>query len=165
MILILMRHGDAEVYDPDRSDSERQLTEKGQLKVHNMVKLAHVLWPDNGVLWSSSLIRAKQTAGILQKELAIKPVKYSSMIETGDLAAVAKTILCDNTQTPVVIVGHEPFLGRWLYQLTGATIEFKKAAFAVIDYLPVTDEIGEGTLLAYVQPKLEKLLNQEAIRL
>ena len=137
MKLYLLRHGDAgERGDPQfTNDDERPLSPKGAQRTK---LLAHTLrtWEVSfDVLWSSPLVRARQTAKIIEHGLRLHGrLEFTHHLAPG--GDMEKLVAQLNAFRPapesVLLVGHEPFLSEFISLLcTGGpqlTLGFKKGA-------------------------------------
>lgn len=123
MDLILWRHAEAEDGTPDL---ERALTERGRKQAARMADwLTPRLPPDIRIL-ASPAERTRQTAQALGRDYAVEPALAPG--------ATAQTVLAaagwPEAAHPVLIVGHQPTLGRIAaHLLTGAAddVSVKKA--------------------------------------
>jgi phosphohistidine phosphatase len=132
-----LRHGLA--VEPDEwsgSDFDRPLTDEGQARMARAAKTMSVLGLGIDVIVTSPLVRAKQTATIVAKELKLQDrlVEDERMgvgFGPGPLAAV----LADHHKADaIMLVGHEPSMSRTVGQLVGgASIELKKGSLACVD--------------------------------
>ncbi len=115
MELILWRHADAEDGKPDL---ERKLTPKGHEQAARVAKwlIAHL--PTQFTVVVSPAVRAQQTAAALGVQ-----VETDEALAPG--ASVEQILAAVNTPKTVVIVGHQPDLGRALAHLVaGARSEW-----------------------------------------
>jgi len=108
MELILWRHAEAEIGEPDLG---RKLTAKGDKQARRMAEWLHAQLPDSARLLVSPAARAQQTAKALV-ELSKRKIKTVDQLAPGAGAdeALAAVGWPDGKQT-VVIVGHQPTLG------------------------------------------------------
>ena len=102
MELILWRHADAEDGKPDL---ERKLTPKGHEQAARVAKWLREHLPSQFSVVASPAVRAQQTAAALGVQ-----VKTDKALAPG--ASVKQILAAVNTQKTVVIVGHQPDLGR-----------------------------------------------------
>jgi phosphohistidine phosphatase len=123
MDLILWRHAEAEDGLPD---SERALTERGRKQAARMADwLTPRLPPDIRIL-ASPAERTRQTAQALGRDYAVEPALAPGATAQAVLAAAG----WPGAAHPVLIVGHQPTLGRIAaHLLTGAAadVSVKKA--------------------------------------
>jgi phosphohistidine phosphatase len=106
---------------------------------------------------SSPLVRARQTAEILQMAWGKRPLRFSEHLATGDHEALMAEV-AGYAWGRVALVGHEPHLSNLLSLLLSGSksrvgSEFKKGGAAIIA-LPDGGEAtaGEATLLAFLPP-------------
>lgn len=173
MDLILLRHGEAEDATDPADDAARHLTEDGRKKLARSLPQLSLLLDEKKelVIWTSPLIRARETTEILRDCLAARDfsvpddLPQHEFIATGDwpsFVQVAKTL---GPATSLVLVGHEPYWGHWSQRLCNCLLPFKKGAAACFDFDPFTwDPLGngqaiwkgQGQLQWFVQPRILK---------
>ena len=105
MHLILWRHADAEAGEPDLA---RRLTAKGVKQAARTGKWLDERLPANCRILVSPAKRAQQTAVALNR-------KFRTREELAPNVAAASVLAAANwpdSRVPVVIVGHQPTLGR-----------------------------------------------------
>jgi phosphohistidine phosphatase len=114
MELILWRHAEAEVGEPDLG---RKLTARGEKQARKMAEWLHARLPDSARLLASPAARAQQTAQALA-DLAHRKFRTVEALAPGasveDVLAAAEW---PDGRKPVVIVGHQPTLGWVASQL------------------------------------------------
>jgi phosphohistidine phosphatase len=137
MRVYLMRHGIARERDEwDGADDARPLTPEGRRKVKAVTKaLRKQQRLDVSGVWTSPLVRARETAEIAAQVLKV-PVKDCPALACGaDLAKVAAALAAAQTPDGVLLVGHEPDCGWILAQLLGKRepLPFKKAGIACVE--------------------------------
>jgi phosphohistidine phosphatase len=148
------------------NDDERPLTPEGIHKFRLAARGLSELGLKLKRIVSSPLLRARQTAEILQEavaknaEIVIAPELRPETPFDITLSAVAKF-----DDTAVAVVGHEPHLsGLASYLLVGggdlAAIEFKKGAVARLAF-PERPSAGGGTLEWLIQPGALRLLAKD----
>ena len=114
MDIILWRHADAE---PGANDMARKLTPQGEKDAAAMAKWLRARLPSRFTLVASPAVRAQQTAsplGAPVTEIALAPGA-----SPGDIKTVA-----EKHKGVVVIVGHQPDLGRAAARFCGASSEW-----------------------------------------
>jgi len=105
MDLILWRHCDAEVGSPDTA---RRLTARGVGQAERMARWLTSHLPATCRILVSPAVRAQQTARALDREF-----ETSAAIGTGtSVAAVLAVAGWPDAREPVLVVGHQPTLGR-----------------------------------------------------
>jgi phosphohistidine phosphatase len=115
MDLILWRHADAEEGAPDL---ERRLTKKGRRQAAAVAKWLAKRLPEDYLLASSPAARARETAEALGRPISFDP-RLAPGASVADIARYAR-------RGTVVLVGHQPDLGRALaYLLTGKAADWR----------------------------------------
>jgi phosphohistidine phosphatase len=155
MICYLVRHAIAEERSPERPDGERALTAEGVRKMRQAVDGLRRLDVKPGVIWSSPLCRAQETANLLATGLEIK----SSAICAALAPESGQTPLLTAMQTapdPLMLVGHQPDLGLLASRiLTGdpvaVDLPFKKGGVACIAWAG-NEAAGHGRLKWFLTP-------------
>lgn len=154
MDLIFLRHGIAEERTPDREDYSRKLTEKGEKKLYDTLPnlLPFIDLGEEVLIWTSPLIRAKETAKILSNVLKVAKIKEYGFIEDGDFTdflTELKTLDFSRKHT-LIVVGHEPFLSEWSYELSSTRLPYKKGAAA--GFKVSSMDISDAELVWFLQP-------------
>ena len=152
--LVLLRHAIAEELSQapssrgrPPSDFDRRLTAPGRAKLRRILRHYLRRMPAPGSLYSSPLLRARQTA-LVASGLLHLPVQLSEALCPGGSA-------CDwLTTVPVddlMVVGHEPDLSRLAAEFLGLSrplFSLKKAGLACL-----TGDIGVGRLEWLLTPR------------
>jgi len=114
MKIYLVQHGEATAKEVDPN---RALTEPGKADVQRIAAaLKRVGVKATGVIHSGKL-RAQQTAEILAAEIAPGlRLEINDLINPNDDPA-ALELLCDNTKTGTMLVGHLPFMAKLVSHL------------------------------------------------
>lgn len=130
--LILLRHGIAENIADDGTDFNRRLTQEGIDKLtRRLPKLkSKVTYPQRALIWTSPLMRAKETAEILSESLNIEEIKYYDFVSEGSYDEFLTMVNLIEEEMTIFVVGHEPHLGDWSFELSKKSIPFKKGAAA-----------------------------------
>ena len=157
MDLIIVRHGHAvEVGAKDAAtDEERYLTAEGRRASARAGKLLRSFVKSPAMVYTSPLVRARQTADILKKALGLR----GKAIVTKHLApgGVSVRLLKELKDEICVLVGHNPDLEELASACLGSggrcLIELKKAGICWIRFAgrPIP---GRGLLKMLVPPKL-----------
>src|SRR5712692_3393371 len=108
MELILWRHADAE---DGADDLARRLTTKGEKQAAAMAKWLRAHLPGHYTLVASPAVRAQQTAAALEANI----VTDKTLAPGASPAAIVKA--AQKHKGMVLIVGHQPDLGRAAAQL------------------------------------------------
>jgi phosphohistidine phosphatase len=123
MELILWRHAEAE---PGVDDLERKLTTKGRKQAARVAGWLNARLPSRFTLYSSPAKRALQTAKALDA-----PLETSELLAPEHPAAdVLRAVDWPNQEQLVIVVGHQPTLGRVVARLLGneADLSIQKGA-------------------------------------
>ena len=158
-VIYLVRHAIAGAAAAGMSDSDRALTSEGEWKMRHAAAGLKRLDVTPDVVLSSPLRRAADTAAVVVDVLAPKVAveTYPPLAPGHEAADVVKGLRPYRTATALVLVGHEPDVGRLAsYLLTGsadlAQLPFKKGAVAAVgvDTLPPR---AAGELLWFMTSK------------
>lgn len=118
MDLILWRHAEAELASGDITDEFRKLTSKGLKQASKMAYWLDSTLPDTCKILVSPAIRTRDTA----EALATCGRKFKICPELGTAATVQDVLLAANwpqSREPVLIIGHQPYLGQVVGELLG----------------------------------------------
>ena len=160
--LYLVRHAIADARGPEwPNDAKRPLTEHGIARFEEAVKGLRALEVEIDEIFTSPLVRAKQTAELLSTGLKHKPhVKVLKALEPGHgPGAVIKHLAEDARKPRLALVGHEPDLGDLASHLLGTKkpIPFKKGGVCRIDVVTLPTARA-GTLVWLLPPKILRAL-------
>jgi phosphohistidine phosphatase len=160
--IYLVRHAiAAERGEEWPDDSRRPLTERGIARFKEGV--AGLLELDVAVdeIFTSPLVRAKQTAELLAAGLESKPsVKLLDALSPGHAPAAVMTQLAKAARRRrIALVGHEPGLGELAAHIIGAQrpLPFRKGGVCRIDIEGLTSRRA-GALVWFVPPRLLRKL-------
>lgn len=159
MKLIFLRHGIAE----DKGytdDANRKLTPKGIDKLHQSIPfLAAYVEKKEPEIWTSPKVRAEETAQILKEYLPDAQIEYKDFIATGELEKLDEELGLVEDKT-IIIVGHEPYLSMWTWEITGEEVKIKKGGALEIEY---DKEARDNDALNwdYSPEKFQKILERE----
>jgi phosphohistidine phosphatase len=160
--LYLVRHAiAAERGDDWPDDTKRPLTERGISRFKESVGGLKELDGIIDEIFTSPLVRARQTADLLAAGVDGRPsVKLLDALAPGTppptvMAQLAKAA----TSRRIALVGHEPDLGELAAFVIGARrpMPFKKGGICRIDVAGLTSKAG-GTLVWFVTPKILRKL-------
>ncbi|QCB45660.1 histidine phosphatase family protein [Hydrogenophaga sp. PAMC20947] len=126
MDLILWRHAEA-IDHPDlvagapgdRADLSRRLTPKGEKQAARMAAWLDRQLPSGARVWTSPAQRAEQTAQALDRKYKLSDV----LVPDGDPLALLELVQWPSSKAPVVVIGHQPTLGRVVARLLGLSEE------------------------------------------
>ncbi|MDE2429119.1 MAG: phosphohistidine phosphatase SixA [Burkholderiales bacterium] len=122
MDLILWRHAEAEPATSEISDEFRKLTGKGQKQASKMAYWLDSTLPDSCKILASPTMRTKETA----EALAACGRKFKLLNELGPEAQVADVLKAanwPNSREPILIIGHQPYLGQVVAELLGHSLQ------------------------------------------
>ena len=158
MNCILFRHGIAvEREEWDGPDTDRPLTERGAKRVSQVAAGLKWLELQPTYIFASPLVRALETADILQASLSIASVvkRVDELLPDANperLLALFRDLPPEST---ALCVGHEPHLGVTAgVMLTGKpsmAFPFKKAGACLIE-LSAPPKVGRGVLRWWMEP-------------
>ncbi len=129
MKIYIVRHALAELREnwPD-PDEQRPLTAKGRKKMARIAAGLRKLEVELTHLYSSPLVRAQQTAEILQEGLQTKKIVQTDLlVPAADPAKILPFLNEHDDEATLALVGHEPHVSALLAFLLTA----KSAAFAL----------------------------------
>ena len=156
--LYIVRHAIAADRGDDwPDDDKRPLTEKGVVRFKD--GLAGLNWLDVGLdeIFSSPLVRAKQTADLLAAGISGNPALAPGHSPEQVMEQLAQTA----KRRRIALVGHEPDLGELAAHLIGAkrSLEFRKGGVCRIDLQGLTEN-RPGLLIWFVTPKMLRHLGK-----
>lgn len=135
MLVLFLRHADAE--PRLTGDSLRRLTDKGIGQAERMADFLPESQLHPEVIFSSPLVRARQTAEIVGKRLGIEPVEARWLASgmTPD-ACMSELEACVHLST-VLLVGHEPdfsnVIAAWIGCETSENLHIRKTSLTALD--------------------------------
>lgn len=139
MLLYVLRHGIAFERDEwDGDDDSRPLTDDGKSRTREVVKALQKAGKlEMDAIWSSPLVRARQTAEIAGKVLGLQ---VAIVDELASGTALQRLMAAFEKRKPLpeklMLVGHEPDCGEIIGGLAGREHEdfsLKKAGMALLD--------------------------------
>jgi phosphohistidine phosphatase len=160
--LFLVRHAiAAERGEEWPDDSKRPLTETGIARFKEVVKGLAWLDVELDEIFTSPLVRAKQTANLLAHGLANKAaVKTLEELSPGHAPRVVMSELSRSARRRrIALVGHEPDLGELASHLLGSprALAFKKGGVCQIALQGLTSR-RPGELVWFLPPKVLRRL-------
>jgi phosphohistidine phosphatase len=168
MLIILLRHGPAGHHDPSAwpDDRLRPLTERGARRSRRAVRGLCSLLAAPVRIITSPLERCAATAAILRDALGDDAVMTADELLAPGLSVrdVMRRLGQLDADETVVLVGHEPDLGRLAgVMLFGAprALPLKKAGACAIEF-PGTPASGEGELKWFLGPRVLHGLRRSA---
>jgi phosphohistidine phosphatase len=144
MLIYFLRHADA-IYTGDRP-----LSEKGHKQMAGVAKALKRLEVQVDALYTSPLLRARQTADAVAEVLGMKP-QVTDLLDSGTTLRRLRELLegC-GAEARVMVVGHEPDFSEMVGGLIGGgEVDMKKAGLALVE----CDEVAPGAgLLRWLLP-------------
>ena len=165
--LLLLRHGIAEERSPELPERTRALTDKGRQRTRAVLERALALGLVADRMLSSPFTRARQTAEMARSVGLAPALELSETLEPGHdplpllvsaLAGLAPAPIgggASPARLRVLLVGHEPDLGRLAARLLGANpeaIQLRKAGLALLA-LPAGATPGSASLRLLLSPR------------
>lgn len=152
MLIYLLRHGDANSKS-DIPDEDRTLTNIG---IQQATSIGKYLQQNNATIetiLSSPILRAKQTAAIIQNYIANKDIVLTDFLLNGaNLSSMLQYVENLNRES-LLLVGHIPHLEDTITLLTDREnkIKMKKCDLVIIDIAkPITQ--NRGKILEIIHP-------------
>jgi phosphohistidine phosphatase len=121
----LLRHAEAEDGSPDEA---RRLTPKGEEQSRIAGQALKALGVKLDVCFSSSRVRAEQTARLACEPLGVD-VTIDERLNGGPFDANELAAGLDH----VMLVGHDPDFSMAVHDLTGAQVRMKKGGIAAVE--------------------------------
>ncbi|GBE09754.1 histidine phosphatase superfamily [bacterium BMS3Bbin12] len=148
-------------------DAQRALTPDGRRKMELAAAGLRRILPQPGLVACSPLVRARETAQIITHVYGTGtpgPVQTETLAPGFEPRALLEWTRHHAAGTaPVVLVGHEPDLGRWVAWCMGcagsAPLEFKKGAACLLEF-PAAAGPGEAQLHWALTPRLLRRLGE-----
>lgn len=159
MWLGFLRHATAEDRRVDLRDEDRALTADGTAEARLMGEMLSKLHLDIEAVFTSPLLRARQTAEIVARALGLDDQVHVVDVIAGDFGIGAlKRILGEHPALRrVLIVGHEPSMSATVATLIGGgEVRMRKGALAAVRTDVV--EAGAGQLSFLLSPALVRAL-------
>ena len=139
MQLYFLRHGEADWPGWTKPDDERPITDFGKKEVRQVAKFLNRLKVKQGLIVTSPLPRALQTAEVAAEQLKTK-LRRDEALEPGFGISQFRTVLKRHRSKVLMLVGHEPDFSSVISALTGGFIKMPKAGVALIDIDPETEK-------------------------
>lgn len=141
MKLYLLRHGDAgEAGDSKVKDAERPLTPKGIQRTRQLAGALEQMEVPFDAILSSPLVRARETAEIIARELKFggKVELTDSLTLSGSMENLVRQLtMLRPSPKNILLVGHEPYLSGFISLLCtggpGMGLEMKKGALCRLE--------------------------------
>ncbi|MBI4780157.1 MAG: phosphohistidine phosphatase SixA [Oscillatoriophycideae cyanobacterium NC_groundwater_1537_Pr4_S-0.65um_50_18] len=162
--LYLIRHGIAAEHGTYPKDGDRPLTDEGREKTKQIAERLYGLGIRFDLIQTSPLVRARQTAEILQAVGLGKSGEVSEYLAPAGSFEAWVTWLQSWRGHQLAIVGHEPDLGEWAEKLVWGTVRhssdgqstfrLKKAGVIGLSLPEAGSPVGNCQLFWLTPPKL-----------
>ncbi|MFZ5514657.1 MAG: phosphohistidine phosphatase SixA [Pseudomonadota bacterium] len=166
MQLILIRHAPAgdrvEWALSGRPDGDRPLTKEGSTKMRRVVRGLRRVLESPERLFSSPLLRARQTAELLLERYPDLRVETAAELEPdADPAATLAWLKSLDDCQRIALVGHEPHLSGLLALLVHSdpsldTLPFRKGGVAILELDAIRP--ASARLTAFLPPRVLRAL-------
>lgn len=157
MLIYILRHGDA-FSDINLSDSERPLTDTGTQQSSIAGTFLRMTKANVDLIVSSPLLRAKQTASVIQEQIGSKKPITSDLLLNGTDQLELFQYINKLGVSSLLLVGHIPHLEDTITSIINGNseneIKLKKCSLAIIQAQRPIDP-GSG--------QLKQLLHIDAI--
>lgn len=151
MKIYIVRHGIAEDHSKDGTDSARELTDEGRKRMKEAAAGFARLEPDIDHIYTSPLVRARQTAEILAESLGKKVEEMKELAPGHRPSDVWNRIQAFKRRSNLLLAGHEPNCSELAaYLLGNVNVEFKKGAICLIESNEVSP--SSGILIWHLSP-------------
>jgi phosphohistidine phosphatase len=127
MDLILWRHAEAHEMHEGEADMERPLTARGERQAQRMARWLDKQLPDGIRILCSPAVRAEQTVRALDRKYKLR----DELSPQGNHDHLLELVQWPQGKHAVLVVGHQPFLGRTaakLLQLSEEELAIRKGA-------------------------------------
>lgn len=161
MELYLIRHGIAADKADYDHDEKRPLTEEGRKKTKNVAQQLHERKLHFDLILTSPLVRARETAKILQNiGLSSQVEEFSPLAPEGNIEDWVSW-LQERRQTAndqsIALVGHQPDLGNWAEVLIWGKAQeklvLKKAGIIGLQLPETGTPLNQSQLFLLTSPK------------
>jgi phosphohistidine phosphatase len=156
MDLILWRHAEAEdLEDPDvdiDQDLSRRLTNKGEKQAARMAAWLDRQLPEGAKVWCSPAVRAEQTVLPLGRKYRVR----EELRPDASVDDLLEQVQWSTQRQTVLVVGHQPTLGRVVARLLGMKAEDCTIRKGAIWWLRHRERhgVGQTVLLTVQTPEL-----------
>ncbi len=155
-----IRHGIAADAENYATDAERPLTEIGDRKTHKIAQKFKQLGLHFNLILTSPLVRANQTAKILQaNQLSSKVEEFSPLAPGGDINLWLQWLETWQPQEnrELAIVGHQPDLANWaeilIWGEARQVLILKKAGVIGVSLRSVGSPVGNSQMFWLTPPR------------
>ncbi|MGH8160595.1 MAG: SixA phosphatase family protein [Gammaproteobacteria bacterium] len=136
-LLLIVRHGPAEPAGSE-GDAARRLTREGRERMRRAAAALVELAPKPDQIWSSPLVRARETAALLAEAFGVAEATPTPFLAHGFDRGELVVELERAGSGPYVVVGHEPDVSALTAWLLGAgarsRIKFGSGTSALVSF-------------------------------
>jgi len=152
MDLILWRHAEAMEMREVQDDLDRALTAKGERQAQRMAGWLNRQLPASTRVLASPARRAQQTAAALDRKIKTVP----GLAPEGTVDDLLHAVRWPDAREPVLVVGHQPVLGRAAAYLLSAQPQDWPVRKAALWWLRARERDGvlQVVLHAVISPEL-----------
>lgn len=123
--LILIRHAKSS-WDAPLVDKDRPLSKRGIQDAHRVAAEVVSYLPESFVVWSSTAVRARNTAYIFAETLSIpiESINFRDDLYTFDVHTLAKIVKsCDNQFDNLILFGHNDAITNFVNTFGNRVVE------------------------------------------
>jgi phosphohistidine phosphatase len=155
--LIFIRHGEAAI---GIEDDDRNLNSNGYRQINKILPSLKKNIDQNLKLTiaCSPILRSIQTAEIIADYLGIYKIDKFNWISSGNIDDLQKELSDKNIPYCMIVVGHEPHLSNWGYQISGYRLPFDKASTVCFEI--TSNDPLKAVPVWFTQPYNEGSLNE-----
>jgi phosphohistidine phosphatase len=157
MRVILFRHGPARNHAANyEDDSKRPLTARGAAKTRRAARGLARIERSVTAVWTSPYTRADQTARMVAEALGSPLEQVEELTPAGSQRKLLEALARLGASDTVVLVGHEPYLGKLATSLlfgAALALPLKKAGACAIE-IDGAPRPGAGRLQWFLAPRL-----------
>jgi phosphohistidine phosphatase len=163
MILYIVRHAIAVERSAGVADEDRELTKEGIVKMRQAAAGLRALGGIPEIIFSSPLLRARQTAEILIEAFGgkIPLTLVPALASSANHAQIYKEIHQQESAGAIMLVGHQPLLGEMIGEIisgsSGCLVDLKKGGACAIQ-IETHTPAPRGTLLWFTPPAILRKL-------
>jgi len=155
--LILVRHAKSSWESP-LDDKKRPLTDTGRWTIKKVGQIAQELISDDYEIWSSTAVRATETALIFCDSVGVLPskIQFKDSLYTFDESQLEKEIKkCNNEKNKLILFGHNEAITNFVNKFGDETIFNVPTAGLVFLQLDVKnwEDINKGRTIKKIFPK------------
>ena len=136
LIVHLIRHAKTEISSNSGRDFDRRLAPKGHQQCVELQKIVQTNISSKINIFCSSAIRTKETAAIICDEG--HSIDYFESLYLSDLSGLLDFIWKQESDTDVLIIGHNSGISELASYVTGKQIVMRTSGFLSIDFQSFT---------------------------